>query len=123
MLESVRDLDVYIVQSGCGHINDHWMEMLIMVSACKMASGSSELFSLHFVCFSGRIVLFLFITFPILLCSAAKVTAVIPCFPYARQADAPYKRNGLPRRMHAPTATTPSLLASSISPVCIQQLE
>lgn len=52
--ESVRGEDVYIVQSGCGAINDNLMELLIMINACKIAS-------------------------------AARVTAVIPCFPYARQ--------------------------------------
>ncbi|KAL1922807.1 uncharacterized protein VTP21DRAFT_9183 [Calcarisporiella thermophila] len=63
--ESVRDCDVYIIQSGCGHVNDNLMEMLIMIQACKTAS-------------------------------ARKVTAVIPCFPYARQPDAPYKKAGAP---------------------------
>uniref|UniRef100_G3S126 ribose-phosphate diphosphokinase n=1 Tax=Gorilla gorilla gorilla TaxID=9595 RepID=G3S126_GORGO len=52
--ESVRGEDVYIVQSGCGEINDSLMELLIMINACKIASAS-------------------------------RVTAVIPCFPYARQ--------------------------------------
>jgi ribose-phosphate pyrophosphokinase len=52
--ESVRDEDVYIIQSGCGEINDNLMELLIMINACKTAS-------------------------------ARRVTAVIPCFPYARQ--------------------------------------
>ncbi|XP_057312959.1 ribose-phosphate pyrophosphokinase 2-like [Hydractinia symbiolongicarpus] len=52
--ESVRGEDVYIIQSGCGDINDNLMELLIMINACKIAS-------------------------------AARVTAVIPCFPYARQ--------------------------------------
>lgn len=52
--ESVRDEDVFIIQSGCGEINDSLMELLIMISACKTAS-------------------------------ARRVTAVIPCFPYARQ--------------------------------------
>ncbi|XP_071772706.1 ribose-phosphate pyrophosphokinase 1-like [Centroberyx gerrardi] len=52
--ESVRGEDVYIVQSGCGEINDNLMELLIMIDACKIASAS-------------------------------RVTAVIPCFPYARQ--------------------------------------
>jgi ribose-phosphate pyrophosphokinase len=28
--------------------------------------------------------------------SARRITAVIPCFPYARQPDAPYKKNGMP---------------------------
>ncbi|TPX37181.1 ribose-phosphate diphosphokinase [Synchytrium microbalum] len=63
--ESVRNTDVYIVQSGCGHVNDNFMELLIMIAACRTASAS-------------------------------KVTAVIPCFPYARQPDAPHKRNGMP---------------------------
>uniref|UniRef100_A0A452FWV7 Ribose-phosphate pyrophosphokinase N-terminal domain-containing protein n=1 Tax=Capra hircus TaxID=9925 RepID=A0A452FWV7_CAPHI len=52
--ESVRGEDVYIVQSGCGEINDNLMELLIMINACKIASAS-------------------------------RVTAVILCFPYARQ--------------------------------------
>merc|ERR1712141_802605 len=52
--ESVRGEDVYIVQSGCGEVNDNLMECLIMINACKIAS-------------------------------ACRVTAVIPCFPYARQ--------------------------------------
>ncbi|KAJ3201863.1 hypothetical protein HDU83_000700 [Entophlyctis luteolus] len=51
--ESVRDEDVFIIQSGCDQINDHLMELLIMINACKTAS-------------------------------ARRVTAVIPCFPYAR---------------------------------------
>ncbi|KAI9183791.1 phosphoribosyltransferase-like protein [Polychytrium aggregatum] len=61
--ESVRDTDVYIIQSGCGHVNDNFMELLIMIAACRTAS-------------------------------ARKVTAVIPCFPYARQPETPYKRSG-----------------------------
>ncbi|KAG1693185.1 Ribose-phosphate pyrophosphokinase 2 [Nymphon striatum] len=52
--ESVRGEDVYIIQSGCGEVNDNLMEMLIMINACKIASAS-------------------------------RVSAVIPCFPYARQ--------------------------------------
>jgi len=52
--ESVRDEDVFILQSGCGDVNDHLMELLILISACKTAS-------------------------------ARRITAVIPCYPYARQ--------------------------------------
>lgn len=37
--ESVRGKDVFIIQSGGGKVNDHLMEMLIMVSACKTASA------------------------------------------------------------------------------------
>ncbi|GBE82799.1 phosphoribosyl pyrophosphokinase [Sparassis latifolia] len=51
--ESVRDEDVFIIQSGCGNVNDNLMELLILISACKGAS-------------------------------ARRITAVIPCFPYAR---------------------------------------
>ncbi|KAF5318076.1 hypothetical protein D9619_012201 [Psilocybe cf. subviscida] len=51
--ESVRDEDVFIIQSGCDDVNDNFMELLILISACKTAS-------------------------------ARRITAVIPCFPYAR---------------------------------------
>ncbi|KAJ7072801.1 phosphoribosyltransferase-like protein [Mycena amicta] len=51
--ESVRDEDVFILQSGCSDANDNLMELLILISACKTAS-------------------------------ARRITAVIPCFPYAR---------------------------------------
>ena len=63
--ESVRGKDVYIIQSGGGKINDHLMELLIAISACKTAS-------------------------------AAKVTAVLPLFPYSRQSDIPYNKTGAP---------------------------
>nr|VZI12153.1 unnamed protein product [Spirometra erinaceieuropaei] len=54
VIESVRGEDVYIIQTGSGEVNDHLMELLIMINACKIASS-------------------------------CRVTAVIPCFPYARQ--------------------------------------
>jgi ribose-phosphate pyrophosphokinase len=37
--ESVRGKDVYIIQSGGGKVNDHLMELLIVISACKTASA------------------------------------------------------------------------------------
>ncbi|KAL7414824.1 putative ribose-phosphate pyrophosphokinase III [Mrakia frigida] len=53
--ESVRDEDVFIIQSPSPpSVNDHLMELLILISACKTAS-------------------------------ARRITAVIPCYPYARQ--------------------------------------
>jgi len=35
----VRGKDVYIIQSGGGKVNDHLMELLITISACKTASA------------------------------------------------------------------------------------
>ncbi|CRK31307.1 hypothetical protein BN1723_014481 [Verticillium longisporum] len=53
--ESIRDEDVYILQStATGDVNEGLMEMLIMIHACRTAS-------------------------------ARRITAVIPCYPYARQ--------------------------------------
>lgn len=54
--ESVRDEDVYVIQTGCGdtEINDFLMELLLILNACR--SGG-----------------------------ARRITAVIPNFPYARQ--------------------------------------
>lgn len=37
--ESVRGKDVYVIQSGGGKVNDHLMELLITISACKTASA------------------------------------------------------------------------------------
>nr|KAJ3417993.1 hypothetical protein HK105_000509 [Polyrhizophydium stewartii] len=37
--ESVRDADVFIIQSGSTAVNDHLMELLIMISACRSASA------------------------------------------------------------------------------------
>lgn len=38
---SVRNQDVYILQSGSSKINDSLMELLIMISACKGGSAKS----------------------------------------------------------------------------------
>lgn len=37
--ESVREKDVYVIQSGCGSVNDNFIELLVMISACKTASA------------------------------------------------------------------------------------
>ena len=37
--ESVRDVDVYIVQSSSGSVNDNFIELLIMIAACRTASA------------------------------------------------------------------------------------
>lgn len=39
--ESIRDCDVYIVQSTCDPVNTHIMELLIMIDALKRASARS----------------------------------------------------------------------------------
>ena len=39
IIESVREKDVFIIQSGGGKVNDHLMELLITISACKTASA------------------------------------------------------------------------------------
>ena len=38
---SIRDQDVFVVQSGSSKINDSVMELLIMISACKSGSAKS----------------------------------------------------------------------------------
>lgn len=40
MLTSVREKDVFVVQSGSPKINDSIMELLIMISACKGGSAN-----------------------------------------------------------------------------------
>lgn len=37
--DSVRGKDVFVIQSGCGHVNDGIVELLITISACKTASA------------------------------------------------------------------------------------
>ncbi|MCX7052801.1 MAG: ribose-phosphate pyrophosphokinase, partial [Proteobacteria bacterium] len=54
LMENVRGRDVFILQSTCPPANDHLMELLVMVDACRRAS-------------------------------AARITAVMPYFGYARQ--------------------------------------
>ncbi|KAJ1978575.1 ribose-phosphate pyrophosphokinase [Dimargaris verticillata] len=39
--ESVRNQHVYIIQSACGRVNDHLLEVLIMIAACKTASAKT----------------------------------------------------------------------------------
>ncbi|TKR92231.1 hypothetical protein L596_006924 [Steinernema carpocapsae] len=37
--ESVRGEDVFIIQSGCGEVNDNLMELCCMINACKLHSA------------------------------------------------------------------------------------
>ncbi|KAI7863822.1 phosphoribosyltransferase-like protein [Spinellus fusiger] len=82
LYESVREQDVYIVQSGCGHVNDNFIELLIMIQACKTASAKKV--------------------------TAGKPSVPShPLLPYSRQPDVPYKRAGAPLT-RAPPMTVPS---------------
>lgn len=36
---SVRDADVFLIQSGSHAVNDHLMELLIMISSCRSAAA------------------------------------------------------------------------------------
>ncbi|PVU90818.1 hypothetical protein BB559_004415 [Furculomyces boomerangus] len=38
--QSVRNKHVYIIQSGCGKVNDNFIELLILIQACLMGSAS-----------------------------------------------------------------------------------
>ena len=40
LMENVRGRDVFIVQSTCPPTNDHLMELLVMIDACRRASAS-----------------------------------------------------------------------------------
>lgn len=52
--ESVREKDVYVIQSGCGHVNDSFMELLILISACKTASASRVTAVMPYFCYSRQ---------------------------------------------------------------------
>jgi ribose-phosphate pyrophosphokinase len=52
--ESVRGKDVYIIQSGSGKVNDLIMELLITISACKIASAKKVTAVLPFFPYSKQ---------------------------------------------------------------------
>ena len=39
LIETVRGADVFLVQSTCKPVNDHLMELLVMIDACRRASA------------------------------------------------------------------------------------
>lgn len=59
--QSVREKDVFIIQSPFGEVNDFLMELMVLVHACKIAS-------------------------------TARVTVVLPWFPYSRHILCPENR-------------------------------
>ena len=82
LMENVRGRDVFIVQPTCPPTNEHIMELLVMVDACRRAS-------------------------------AARITAVVPYFGYARQ-------DRRPRAMRVPI--TAKLVANMIASAGINRL-
>jgi ribose-phosphate pyrophosphokinase len=82
LLENVRGRDIFIVQPTSPPANDHLMELLVMVDACRRAS-------------------------------AARITAVIPYFGYARQ-------DRRPRAMRVPI--TAKLVANMIASAGVHRL-
>jgi ribose-phosphate pyrophosphokinase len=40
LIDNVRGRDVFIVQSTCPPVNDHLMELLVLVDACRRASAA-----------------------------------------------------------------------------------
>ncbi len=80
--ENVRGRDVFVVQPTCPPTNDHLMELLVMVDACRRAS-------------------------------AARVTAVVPYFGYARQDRRPRATR---------SAITAKLVADMIGNVGVDRL-
>jgi ribose-phosphate pyrophosphokinase len=73
--ESVRGSDCFIVQSTCAPVNNHIMELLIMIDAMKRAS-------------------------------AARITAVMPYFGYARQDRKARARDPISAKLVADLITT-----------------
>jgi ribose-phosphate pyrophosphokinase len=82
LMENVRGRDVFIVQPTCPPVNDHLMELLVMVDACRRAS-------------------------------AARITAVVPYFGYARQDRRPRATR---------SAITAKLVANMIARAGVERL-
>lgn len=94
ILTSVREKDVFVVQSGSPQINDTIMELLIMISACK--GGSANKITGTLAC-----------PRPGIYCSTTSGTlltwspAVLPYFPYSRQSKKKSHRGAVTARMLA----------------------
>ena len=82
LMDNVRGRDVFIVQPTCPPANEHLMELLVMIDACRRAS-------------------------------AARITAVVPYFGYARQDRRPRATR---------TAITAKLIANMISGAGVDRL-
>jgi ribose-phosphate pyrophosphokinase len=90
ILTSVREKDVFVVQSGSSQINDTLMELLIMISACKGGSANKVTGALRLTIASAGEVI-----------SLTPFVAVIPYFPYSRQSKKKTHRGAITARMVA----------------------
>jgi len=54
IFESVRGIDIFVVQSTCAPINDTLMELLIMIDACKRASAGRIIAVIPYLGYSRR---------------------------------------------------------------------
>ncbi len=52
--ENVRGADVFVVQSGCHPVNDHLMELLVMVDALKRASARRITAVIPYYCYARQ---------------------------------------------------------------------
>ena len=50
--ESIRGCDVYLIQPCCHPVNDHFMELLIMIDACRRASARQITAVIPYYCYA-----------------------------------------------------------------------
>ena len=51
--ETVRGADVFLIQSTCKPVNDHLMELLVMIDACRRASAGRITAVIPYFCQAG----------------------------------------------------------------------
>lgn len=52
--ENVRGADVFVIQSGCNPVNDHLMELLVMIDALKRASARRITAIMPYYCYARQ---------------------------------------------------------------------
>lgn len=52
--ENVRGADVFVIQSGCNPVNDHLMELLVMIDALKRASARRITAVMPYYCYARQ---------------------------------------------------------------------
>lgn len=92
--DSVREKDVYVIQSSCGSVNDSFIELLIMISACKTASAKKVTAVLPLFPYSRQ-----------------------PDAPYERKARPSCKKglNNAQSQVSSPSSPNPPLVSSGFS--------